>query len=151
MKINMKDIYIGTIKKCTKYEKHPAFSSTISIGGVHCFCDSFGHVETDSEIYKQDAFLIKVAKNGYVDLDTLNSFLDTLKIKSSITRDGGFYLDGLILNTYNYKVNGLFVDRSSLQQYVPLENKETTTVKKLKKSLLLDPRYLHPHGHCLEH
>lgn len=144
MKVQMKDIYFGTIKKCTEYEMHTTFSSKMSINGIDCFEDSFGMIESDSEIYKENAVLIKVVESGYVDLDTLKGFRDTIKVKNSITRNGGFYLDRLILGNSEHKEGCLFVDESTLRQYEPLDNKKTTTVKQLKKSLMLDPRF--PHG-----
>ena len=144
MRVEMKDINLGTIKKCTEYKIHTTFSSTVSINGIDCFKDSFGHIESDSEIYKENAVLIKVVDSGYVDLDSLKRFRDTIKVKNSITRDGGFYLDRLILGTSEYKEGCLFVDESTLKQYEPLDNKKTKTIKQLKKSLMVDPRF--PHG-----
>ena len=39
-------IFIGNIRKCTKYNMHDIFC----IGG-----DSFGSIEEDDELYKKDA------------------------------------------------------------------------------------------------
>ena len=141
MKLQIENIYLGTIRKCTKYEPHTTFSSEMYINGIDCFEDSFGTIETDSEIYKENAVLIKVVESGYVDLETLKRFSDAIKVKKSITRNGGFYLDRLILGNSEHKKDCLFVDESTLRQYEPLNTKKATTVKQLKKSLMLDPRY----------
>ena len=45
-------VFIGNIKKCTKYEKQPLFSFGTYVG-VDCIgCDCFGHTIVESELYK---------------------------------------------------------------------------------------------------
>ena len=139
MKIDMNNVFIGTIRKCTKYKMHTTFSAGTYIGNVCISEECFGHVETDSTVYKENAKLLKITNGGYVDLDLLNNFLDEIKVKSRITKNG-FYLNGLIMSTSANKMDCLFVDEESLIQYEPLKEIKRPTVKKLKKTMLMDPR-----------
>ena len=139
MKIDMKNVFIGTIRKCTEYNTHTTFSSSTYIEDDYIGTDSFGYIEYDSIISKENAKLLKVTNGGYVDLDLLNSLLDEIKVKSKITKNG-FYTNGLIMSTDANKVGDLFVDESTLIQYEPLKEITRPTVKKLKKTLLMDAR-----------
>ena len=69
-------IFIGDIRKCTKYETHTTFSSSTYIGDQCIGCDSFGYIDKDDELYKENAVLIKIKNGGYVDLERFNSILD---------------------------------------------------------------------------
>lgn len=140
MKIDMNNVFIGTINKCIQYDTKTTFSSETYIGEDCIGSDSFGYIVEDGIKYKENAKLLKVTTNGYVDLDTLNSILDEIKVKSKITKDGGFYLNGLILSTSPHKLGCLYVDSSTLIQYKPLEQIKKPTVKKLKKTMLMDAR-----------
>ena len=51
-------IFIGDIRKCTKYNTHTTFSSSMYIGDQCIGCDSFGYVDEDDELYKENAVLI---------------------------------------------------------------------------------------------
>ena len=73
-------IFIGNIRRCTKYENHTTFSSSTYIGDQCIGCDSFGYIEEENELYKENAILIKVEHGGYVDLEKLNSILDYIKM-----------------------------------------------------------------------
>ena len=134
MKIDMENVFIGTIRRCTKYENHATFSSETYIGDDCIGGESFGYTITDSVKYKESAKLLKVTKGGYVDLDLLNSFLDEIKVRSKITKEG-FYLDGIIMSTQENEIGCLFVDESTLKQYKPLKEIKKPTVKKLKKMM----------------
>lgn len=115
MKIDMENVFIGTIRKCTKYDTHTTFSSEFYMGEICIGGDCFGYIESDSIVSKENAKLLKVTNGGYVDLDLLNSFLDEIKVKSKITKDGGFYTNGIIMGTSPNGVNNLFVDESTLK------------------------------------
>ena len=140
MKIDINNVFIGTIRICTKYETHVTFSSKTYIGDDCIDEDCFGYTESDSIVSKENAKLLKVTNGGYVDLDSLNSFLDEIKVKSKIIKDGGFYTNGLIMGTSPSGVNRLFVDESTLQKYEPLDYIKKPTVKKIKKTMLMDAR-----------
>lgn len=126
-------IFIGNIKKCTKYETHTVFSSSMYLGD-HCIgCDSFGHIEQEDELYKKQAILIKIEKGGYVDLERFNSILDHIRINRDITKDG-YRLGGLMMSTSPHRINSLFVDEKSLKPYYN-EKQQTSDISvwQLKK------------------
>lgn len=126
MKIDLENIYIGNIMRCTKYEEH-----TNCVIEDFCGIDTFGHIIEENEIYKENVILLKVAQNGYVDLDQLNSYLDYLKIKK-YKANGGFRLGGAILSTMPWKENSLFV--SEVRKCCIKEQKGKVKIKDLKKN-----------------
>jgi len=119
MKIDINNVFIGTIR----------ISATCPFGS-----------NFSSRVSKENAKLLKVTNNGYVDLDLLNNFLDEIKLKNSITKDGNFYVDSLVMGVEPYGINCLFVDESTLIQYEPLNQIKKLNVKKLKKTMLMDVR-----------
>lgn len=128
-------IFIGSIRKCTKYEMHTTFSMTISIGGAPLGTDSFGYIEQDSILEKENAVLVKLEKGGYVDLDTFNSALDYLRIYKDVTKHG-YRTGGLILSTSPNKIGSIFVDESSVKPYYQTKDKvKNITFGKLKKEV----------------
>lgn len=138
MKIDMNDVFIGTINKCTFHSVYNIFSSETYIGNDLIGTDSFGFREFKGEPYKRTV-LLRVNRIGYVDLGNLNNILDELKLKSQITKTGVIPGD-LIITEYANKVGDLYVDIDSLTPYTLLEEEKNMTVKKLKKKLELDPR-----------
>ena len=138
MKIDMNDVFIGTINKCTFHNVHNIFSSETYIGNDLIGTDSFGFREFKGEPYKRTV-LLRVNRIGYVDLGKLNNILDELKLKSQITKTGVMPGD-LIIMPYANKVGDLYVDVDSLTPYTLLEEEKNMTVKKLKKKMVLDPR-----------
>jgi hypothetical protein len=128
-------IFIGNINKCTKYINHTTFSSGTFIGDQCIGCDSFGYIEKEDEIYKENAILIKLKNGGYVDLENLNSIFDHLKVLNTTTRDG-FYLGGIIMSTSAHCVGSIFVDQKSLVPYYT-ENKNNSNIsaRQLKKQI----------------
>lgn len=138
MKIDINNVYIGSINKCIAKSN---FCSKPYIAKLYNGKDIVEHFIEKNLPYKEDAILLKIAEDGYVDLDTLNTILDEIKIKRNLTKDGGFKLDSLILTTEPHKLGSLYVDESTLMQYRPLEDRKKTTVKKLKKAVLKDISY----------
>ncbi len=59
-------IFVGNIRKSIKYETHNAFSSSMYVGDQCIACSSFGHINTDDELFKENAVLIKIKNGGYV-------------------------------------------------------------------------------------
>lgn len=125
-------VFIGDIKKCTKYEEHNIFTSKTYIDGDCIDCDSFGHIKTESELYKKDAILLYVKDGGYVDLDNLKTLFDYIKVSNYITKDG-CYFGGLIMTTSPYQCDSLFVDYDSIRPYKNKNNKETISARQLRK------------------
>ncbi len=128
-------IFIGDIRKCTKYETHTTFSSETYFGNQCIACDSFGYIDSDDELYKENAILIKIENGGYVDLDCFKSFLDYFKIYQDITKEG-YRLGGLMMSTKAHCINSLFVDKESLKPYyVDKQQTKNISVHKLKKQV----------------
>jgi hypothetical protein len=128
-------IFIGNINRCTKYVNHTTFSSGTFIGD-ECICsDSFGYIEKEDELYKENAILIKLKNGGFVDLENLNSILDHLKVLNTTTKDG-FYLGGIIMSTHAHCKDSIFVDSKSLVPYYS-ESKTNGKIsaRQLKKQL----------------
>lgn len=140
MKINIENVFIGTIRKCTKYEICMVSSSKTHLRDACIGVNAFEYAKKDSVEYKEYAKLLKVTDHGYIDLDLLNNFLDEVKIKRKIKKDSEISMDGLIMSTSPNKLNILFVDESTLVQYKPLKEIKRPTVKKLKKTMLMDSR-----------
>lgn len=109
-------IFIGDIKKCTKYESHTTFCAYSYFGDQCIGGSSLGYIEEETELYKENAVLIKVSENRYVDLEQLNSILDHIKIFIH-SIDKNSYLGELIMSTCAYYKNSLFVDEKSLKPY----------------------------------
>ena len=109
-------IFIGDIRKCTKYETHTTFSSSAYIGNQCIVCDSFGYIDEDDELYKKNAILIKIKSGGYVDLERFNSIIDYIRIYHDITKNG-YRLGRLMMSTSAHCIDSLFVDEKSLQPY----------------------------------
>ncbi len=133
MKTNQ--IFIGDIRKCTKYDRHTTFSCSTYFDNQCIGCDSIGYIDKDDELYKANAILIKIQNGGYVDLEKLHSILDYIGVYLDITKDG-YRLGGLMMSTFPYCINSLFVDESSLRPYY--DSKQQTTdisVRQLKKQV----------------
>lgn len=131
--MNSSQIFVGNIKKCTKYEVHSTFSSETFIGDTCIGSDSFEYIEEESEIEKEQAVLIKVRNGAYVDLDSYRTALDYFKVRQSLT-ENGFRLNGLIMSTSPHCKGSLFVDSDTLRPYYTGE-KKNVSVRKLKKEL----------------
>jgi len=127
-------IFIGNIRKCTKYESHTTFQSKTYINGECIGADGFGYVDTDDELFKENAILIKIEKGGYVDLERFNSILDYIRIYKDITKDG-YMLGGLMMSTSSHGLDSLFVDEDSLKPYYNNEQTKKISVRQLKKQV----------------
>ena len=81
-------VFIGNIKRCTKYISHSRFTGNVFIGEECVNLSSFGYIESEDELYKENAVLVKTKNGGYIDLENFNSILDYLKIyKDDVQRD----------------------------------------------------------------
>lgn len=124
--MNSNQVFIGNIKKCTKY-KTP----------VPCNCNKYinHHDKSESEITKKNAVLIKVVEGGYVDIDSYNSALDYFKVRQSISKKS-LGINELILSTSPYQENCLFIDSSSLRPYYQKEESKIISLRNLKKEVI---------------
>ena len=128
-------IFIGNIRKCTKYTIYNTlFSNEMYINNQCVECDFFGYIDTDDELYKENAILIKIKNGGYVDLENFNSILDYIKIHKSTTKNG-FTTGGLIIPTTAHSLGSLFVDRKSLKPYYSDKCQKDISIRQLKKQI----------------
>ena len=128
-------IFIGNIKRCTKYEEYNTIVGSTYIGNQLICTDSFGYITKEDELYKENAVLIKIENGGYVDLDRFNSFLDYIRIHKDITKNG-YRLGGLMMSTSAHSPNCLFVDEKSLKPYYTDKQQfEDISVRKLKRQV----------------
>lgn len=128
-------VFIGNIRRCTKYEENIALSCKTYIDGQLIGCERFGSIEEDDELYKENAILIRVKNGGYVDLERFDSILDYIRLYRLYTKNG-FRLGGLIMSTSAYRLDDLFVDEKTLKPYYQTnEEVKDTSILKLKKQI----------------
>lgn len=129
-------IFIGNIRRCTKYESHPVYSSNMYVNEQCLMSESFERIKKEDELYKEHAILIKIERGGYVDLERFNSILDHIRIHRDITKNG-YRLGGLMMPTSAQYMGNLFVDEKSLKPYYT-DNKQNNniSVRQLKKQII---------------
>lgn len=113
--------YVGTIKVCTEYVEEPVLVME-DFAGV----SSFGNIKTKSEVYKENALLVKTRNGLYIDtadLTVLDIAYLYLENKKSITTGEPYMFSG----SRGSYVGNKFVDRESLQPYVTKEDKSKST------------------------
>lgn len=126
-------IFIGNIKMCTKCEFCNVISNNDYIDDKCIGSASFGYIDYEEKIVKENAILIKLKDYFYVDIENLNSFLDYILISGVIINP---ILTNLAILTAPYKKNQLFVDKESLKPYYGNEEKiDNISLKTLKKNL----------------
>lgn len=130
--MRQKQVFIGNIKKCTKYINHSRFNEIVYIGDKCINLNSFGYVETEDEVYKENVLLVKIKNGGYIDLENFNSILDYIKIYKDNLKEG-YALWKTIIPAYPREINSLFVDEKSLKPYFN-KNKEQTDISLYKLS-----------------
>lgn len=131
-KIKMNSIFTGTINKITSCTLQMSHGMICSLG----FGTALGHYEIEKETYKEDAILIKVADCGYVDIDSINSIFDQLRIRKCLKKSGGFTLGDIILPDVPSPlaaVGDLYIERKSLQPYQAPIEEDAISLKELKK------------------
>lgn len=127
-------IFIENIRKCTEYKENTTFQSKTYIDGECIGTDAIGFIESDDELFKENAILIKLKQGGYVDIERLNSILDYIKMRKDITKTG-YILGGLIMSTSSHRIDSLFVDETSLKPYYNNKQQKNISVRQLKKQL----------------
>ena len=106
-------VFIGNIKRCTKYISHSRFTGNVFIGEECVNLSSFGYIESEDELYKENAVLVKTKNGGYIDLEIY---------KDDVQRD--YNLWKTIMPTHSRGSNSLFVDENSLKPYFNNEDKK---------------------------
>ena len=126
-------IFIGNIKMCTKYEFSNIISNNDYIDDKCIGSASFGYIDYEDKVVKENAILIKLKDCFYVDVENLNSFLDYILISGVIINP---ILTNLVISTFASRKNQLFVDKESLKPYYDKEEKiDNISLKTLKKNL----------------
>ena len=130
-KIKKENIFIGNIKRCTKYREVDMNEKDSHESGL---------VYYNSEVYAEDVILVKVSDKpaGYINLRSFEALLDYLK-QNNIKDYEGPSLEEAILYT---KVNGqgsIWVDRGSLKPYYKKE-KGKVKVRKIKRDAFVDAK-----------
>ena len=97
--MKIEQILIGDIKKCTRYKEHTTFS--INTGDI---IDRIGYTETEGEVYKKDAVILKMNNGGYIDIDNYNT-IGKLRILTSRSK-----LGGLVLSKFASYEGCLYID-----------------------------------------
>ena len=128
-------VFIGDIRKCTRYDMENIFMSEDYATGT-----VLGHTIKEDELYKKDAILVKVTEgslssSAYVDLESIKSSLDMIKLKKYITKGHGWTNNSLMIPTHATGVDSLFVDVISLRPYYEGEIDKNISVKQLKKEI----------------
>ena len=128
-------IFIGDIRKCTRYDMESIFMKEDYATGT-----VLGHTIKEDELYKKDAILVKVTEgslssSAYIDLESIESSLDMLKLKKYIIKGHGWINNSLMIPTYATGVDSLFVDAISLKPYYEREISKNVSVKQLKKEI----------------
>lgn len=100
-------IFIGDIRRCTGVRRN-------IVGKIEEFgtVDTFGSMEIDSDIYKNQALLVEVDDDKYVDINYFTCFDDLRKVMECVANNVPF--DDVILNDLETRVGKLFVDPTSL-------------------------------------
>lgn len=121
--MKLEQIFVADLRKCTGWH----------FDGV--YLNDFGRISADSEFFKQNAILIKISDNQYIDLETLESTLDYIKVRCITTLDRS-YVGGLIIPTFTFNPGAIFVDESTLKPYLPQKAMPNhISFKKLQKQM----------------
>ena len=121
-KINKKNIFIGNIKRCTKYREVDMANTS--------------YVRYNSQIYAKDVILVKVSDNpvGYINLRSFESLLDYLK-DNDIRSYEAENLEDAVLYTQVSGEGSIWVDNASLKPYYKNE-KGKVKAKKINRKIV---------------
>lgn len=109
---------------CTKYKKVP-----------HLISDgmAFGHIETEAKVYKENAVLVRIKDNAYVDIEGL-SLLDIVHLyleNEKRIKNNELCMPSLPSGLYEEQ---LYVDSNSLKPYVTTDKKQKNiSLMKIKR------------------
>ena len=135
--------FIGNVNICTKFEEENTYINERA--GYKCGLTT--HI-IETTLYKENVPILKLKDDNYVCVDSIDSLKSYLELYDFILSKGVSKSD-LILSTCPSNKDEIFVDVKSLIPYYDRENlKENTTIRKVKKDLMMDPRF--PRGIDLE-
>ena len=117
----VKFLYIGNVKKCTKYDYSNPTLQELIIG--------FINPKAESEIVKEKTTLAKLDDGHYVEYSSLNKLFASLRVRFHKRKDG-YYSGGLVLGTSPFRKGVSFVDESSLKPYDKTVEEEIMSDKK---------------------
>ena len=121
-------LFIGNIRRCTKYGKKKKISMNIYIGD-YCLNSDYGeYMEIEDELYKEKTILIKTEDNHFIELDNITKIYKISKIKKRNNT-----LQNIKMTTYPSGEKNLFVDKKSLEPYESIINKAPKAIEKIIK------------------
>ena len=112
MKISKEKIYTGNIRKCTKYNFNEVLISREVNNIFYEVCEYVDKLDEEDELYKENATLIKVSNDVYIELEKLILFLDIIKNHKDIDKD---IFGDLLMSTSVLGLGCLFVDKDTLK------------------------------------
>jgi hypothetical protein len=130
--MNSERVFIGNIRKCTKYDMISTFKSETLIDGQPITSDSFGHIEKEDSLYKEGAILIKTNNGGYIDLTNVKSIDEVLL--PIMSKKSSFTTNSRIMTTHPFAKGQLFVDEETLRPYFIRGNISIVQLKKQYKN-----------------
>ena len=89
-----KRLFIGNIKKCTKLDLSNIFVASDFKGKQKC-----GKPVIDSEIYKENAILVRTYRYGFVDLEDYDK--KTIEMSINPVKEGDLFVDYDSLKVYS--------------------------------------------------
>lgn len=129
MKVKLKDVYVGNIKKVNRNVIRQDTAYAIGENNEKVPV-TINKIDFRSELYKSGALLLK-RNNGYVDLGKVYTFSDRLKM-SRPEEEGGL----LISKERNHVANDChYVDEESLVKFWESPNPKKISVKKLQRAM----------------
>jgi hypothetical protein len=128
--MNNNRIFFGTIMKCVNREDIPLFQCDLIIDDQPITSESFGYVNTEVEIFKERAILIKTNNGRYIDISNINNIDELLIPIGNKNKYKSFSLDSRIMINQPIHSGQLFVDEKTLEPYKSLSG--STPIKVLK-------------------
>ena len=127
--MHSKDIFIGTIKKCTNLYGYENYGDEHFVPEFQICSTIHGSLRKYVEKIDEKAILIKVDDNNYVWLESINSKIDEFLINR------GFAMNTIGVSPVSN--NSLFVDKETLKPYFDkeIDNLKVKDVKLLTLGL----------------
>ena len=101
------ELYEGTILICKKFKVEK------ETPGIQMNASHFHSVTTKSEVYKENVALVKIRPFAYVEEERFKNLLSRYRLVRHFL-EKGFFIDDLLMPTFPYGVNTLYVDSKTL-------------------------------------
>ncbi len=126
-------IFVGDIKRCTKYDNIVLISSVLSIEDAPISIEKIGYIDINAEPYIDNAILLKIKDGRYVDINRLNTIKDYLRMYYEYLSKY-IYHNGILMPTRPMAKGTLFVDEASLKPYYA-DEKRNVSIRSLKREI----------------